>query len=356
MGTKNEAQRQELVAAIENGRYKTGRGSDYNIAIMVIVTLFIFVYITTILSSFSSKRDTSLGVVIFSLFIMTLPLLVILILANVGKGINLGKLSSLQRWLILNGEAIEADVDAINEKSSTLFFISCSADYSGQKLHFVSPAFGVRPIPFEERKITVYLNPQNPQQYVVDIYSHLPLAGDNVLHDRSEMQVSLDHKNKTPNQANTTALLVLCIVFFCPMAFFGMLVGIGSALSRESVSGVVMTIMYPIIAALAIFGMVEYAKRNKNLKEKGYYIPATAQRFWVTRSKNSTTYHLSARYIEPSTKQVHEFHTTGPRAMKELVGTKVNTFINPDNTREYFMDTQSALKKLGFTTSREKGL
>lgn len=353
MGTKNEAQRQELVAAIENGRYKTGRGSDYKIAIMVIVTLFIFAYITSILSAFSSKSDTPLGVVIFSLFIMTLPLLVILILANVGKGINLGKLSSLQRWLILNGEAIEADVDAINEKSSTLFSISCSADYSGQKLHFVSPAFGVRPIPFEERKITVYLNPQNPQQYVVDIYSHLPLTGDNVLHDRSEMQVSLDRK--TPNQTGTTALLVLCIVFFCPMAFFGMLVGIGSALSGEAASGIVMAIMCPIIAALAIFGMVEHAKRNKNLTEKGYYIPATAQRFWVTRSKNSTTYHLSARYIEPSTKQVHEFHTTGPRTMKELVGTKVNTFINPDNTREYFMDTQSALKRLGFTTSRESG-
>jgi len=118
----------------------------------------------------------------------------------------------------------------------------------------------------------------------------------------------------------------------------------------------IMAIMCPIIAALAIFGMVEYAKRNKSIAEKGYYIPATAQRFWVTRSKNSTTYHQSARYIEPSTKEVHEFHTTGPRMMKELVGTKVNTFINPDNTREYFMDTQSALRKLGFTTSREEDL
>lgn len=353
MGTKNEAQRQKLVAAIENGRYKTGRGSDYKIAIMVIVTLFIFAYITTILSAFSSKSDAPLGVVIFCLFIMTLPLLAILILANVGKGINLGKLSPLQRWLILNGEAIEADVDSIDEKSSTLFSISCSADYSGQKLHFVSPAFGVRPIPFEERKITVYLNPQNPQQYVVDIYSHLPLAGDNVLHDRSEMQVSLDRK--TPNQTSTTALLVLCIAFFCPMAFFGMVVGIGSALSGETASGVVMAIMCPIIAALAIFGMVEYAKRNKNLTEKGYYIPATAQRFWITRSKNSTTYHLSARYIEPSTKQVHEFHTTGPSAMRDLVGTKVDVFINPDNTKEFFIDTKTALKRLGFTTSRESG-
>ena len=39
--------------------------------------------------------------------------------------------------------------------------------------------------------------------------------------------------------------------------------------------------------------------------------------------------------------------------MKNLVGTKINTYINPDNTNEYYMDVKSALKNLGFTVSNK---
>lgn len=351
MGKKDEAQRQELVTAIEGGRYKSGQNTGKIVLITLIVT-FTFIFLVTSGVSLAAGNKSQFGALALLFFFMYMPVVLLAVALSLNKGADLGKLSSLQRWLILNGDKIEADLDAIDQKGS-LYIISCIAECGGQKYRFVSPSISVRPIPFEERKISVYVNPQNPHQYLIDIYSHLPLAGDTVLHDRSEMKVDTSKKN--PNQSTTTLLLVMCLVFFVPFALLGFFAGIGGILSGDTAFGVVTMIMCPTITALAIWGICAMAKKNKSVASNGYYIPATAQRFWVTKSKNGTYYHLSARYIEPSTKQVHEFQTTGPRAMKELVGTKVNTFINPDNTREYFMDTQTALKKLGFTTSREKG-
>ena len=109
----------------------------------------------------------------------------------------------------------------------------------------------------------------------------------------------------------------------------------------------------PFMVALLVYAIYKTNKRQKDLVESGYYIPATALKFWVTENKNSKTYHLSARYIEPSTKIVHEFQTAGPETMRNLVDTKVNVYINPDNTKEYYMDVHDALKRLGFTASGE---
>jgi hypothetical protein len=216
----------------------------------------------------------------------------------------------------------------------------------------VSPAINVEPIPSGERKIPVFINPQNPNQYLINIYSRLPIVSGNVLEDRSELQVDLNFKN--PSQASTVALVVVICVIFVPFGLFGFLGSLVGMFEGEPTAFIIGLVPLGILA-LMIWGVVSMAKRNKNALSNGCYIPATAQKFWVTHSKNSTTYHLSARYIEPSTKKVHDFHTTGSSSMRSLVGTTVNTFINPDNTKEYYMDVKGALARLGFTTSRDIG-
>lgn len=347
----SQKEREALVSAIESGRYKTGLHTD-KLALAIIAIVFSAIFFSTLLGAVLGGGSLGLIGVMAIAVPMFFPVGIIALVVYLNKGADLGKLTPINRWLILYGEKIDAELDAIEQKGN-LYTFRCNAEYAGMKRQFVSPSIDVQPIPFEKRKIAVYINPQNPSQYLIDIYSHLPLAGDNVLHDRSEMQVDLNKKN--PNDSTTAALAIIVCIFVIPFGLFGMLAGCGGMLTGDIGFGIVAMIVPPAISALAIYGIWAFNKRNKNIASNGYYVPAMATRFWVTRSKNSTTYHLAARYIEPSTKIVHDFQTSGPSSMKALVGSKVNVFINPDNTREYFIDVQSALKRLGFTTSRETG-
>ena len=345
----NQDKRQALVDAIESGQYKTGSNSDKT-ALIILAVFFIFIIVmTTVAGGIAGGMIGALSSIPLMLP-MFIPIGIVLVVSSLNQGVDLGKLSEINRWLILNGEEIEAELDAIEQRGN-MYIFRCSAEYAGLRRQFVSPSIRVQPIPFSEKKITVYINPQNPNQYLIDFYSHLPLAGNNVLHDRSEMKINPN--KKSPTEGSYVLLVVICIVFFVPFGLISFLSGLGAILSKESAAGVgIIVMIVPLaVVSLAMYGILKYIKRSKEIAERGYYVPATATRFWVTHSKNNTTYHLSARYIEPSTKIVHDFHTTGPSSMKALVDSKVNVYLNPDNTREYFVDVKEAQQRLGFTAS-----
>ena len=346
---KTKQERQAYIEAIESGRYKTGGITSAKI-LAVIAIIFGLTVVISIVSNLLQHN----GALSLLSFVSILPglfmIVLVIIIANITKGAALDKLTPSQRNLILNGEIIEADLDAIEQKGD-LYTFRCSTNYAGDTWHFSSPAIRVQPIPSEDRKIPVYINPHNPNQFFIDIYSRLPIAGDNVLHDRSDLQIDTSKKNQNNNAAKVL-LLIICLTVLIPLAilcvFWGV-IWIGSGVPSLGAMMVIPLFMVGFI----IYFICKTNKRTKSLLEKGYYIPATALKFWVTENKDSKTYHLSARYIEPSTKIVHEFQTSGPETMRNLVDAKVNVYINPDNTKEYYMDTHDALKRLGFTTSGE---
>lgn len=352
-------ERQALVNAIEAGRYKSGPQTEKT-ALIAIAIVFGFIFVMTLLAGgiaggmAGGAAGGGIGLMgaMMLAFTMFFPVGIVAVVLYANRAADLSKLSPLDRWLILYGEKVEADLDSIEQRGNRYIF-HCNAEYAGRQWQYNSPAIGVQPIPFEEKKVDVYVNPDNPSQYIIDIYSHLPLAGDSVLHDRSEMKVAPNSKN--PQEGSTmAALVIVCILFIVPFGFFGLLAGCGSIAAGEIGFGLFAMTAMPAISILAIIGIASAMKKNKNVATNGYYIPATATRYWVTKSKNSTTYHLSARYIEPSTKIVHDFQTTGSPKMKILVGSQVDVFINPENTREYYIDIQGSMKKLGFTASGEK--
>ena len=352
-------ERQALVEAIEAGRYKSG-GQMEKVALIAISVVFGFIFLMTLLAGgvaggmAGGAAGGGIGLVGAMMLALTMffPVGIVAVVLYANRAADLGKLSPLDRWLILYGEKIDAELDSLEQRGNRYIF-HCKAVYAGNQCLFNSPVIGVQPMSFDEKKVEVFVNPDNPSQYLINIYSHLPLAGDSVLHDRSEMKVAPNSKN--PNEGSNLAVLVIvCAVFIIPFGLFGLLAGCGSIAAGQIGFGLFAMTAMPAISVLAVVGIFSAAKRNKNVATNGYYIPATATRYWVTRSKNSTTYHLSARYIEPSTKIVHDFHTTGSPKMKVLVGSKVDVFINPENTREYYIDIPGSMKKLGFTTSREK--
>lgn len=344
--TKKE--RQELVAAIEAGRYKAKRNAN-DTAIVVIAAVMAAIIVLPMFVIAAVAGAGAAFIMLIMTGLMFLPFVVVFIVINANKGADLGKLTPQARQLILDGKIIEARLDAIEQKSN-LYTFRCSADYAGYTYYFVSPSISVEPIPSSERTVPVFIDPQNPNLYVVNIYSRLPIANNGILEDRSELQVST--KKIDPNQSSRIAIIVIACIFLLPVGLSSAVIGLSMIIKGNPVAALTGTL--PIaMAVFMVFLITKSIKKNENVAKMSCYVPATAQRFWVTRSKNSTTYHLSARYIEPSTKIVHDFQTSGPSSMKNLVGTKINTYINPDNTNEYYMDVKSALKNLGFTVSNK---
>ena len=353
MKVKSE-ERQTLVANIESGQYKKvapkKSGPGIVVAITCIVTMLIMLF--SMIKALDGSTGAALNVtgflVIFFVFIFLLVF--VATVASGSRGADLSKLTSLQRWLIMDGEAIEADLDAIDQNGN-LFTLRASADYKGQRLSFASPAIGVRPIPFDERKITVYINPENPSQYLVDFYSHLPLMGDDILRDRSEMKCEPLRRKGTGDAA---VVLIICAIMFGSIALSIIFLGLAFIGGGHGILALFWGLGMPVFMCVLIAAFAKRVKDQKNVTERGFYVLATGTRFWVTKSKNSTTYHLASRYIEPSTKRMHEFRTTGPSSMRNLQGAKVRVYINPDNLAEYYVDVQTSLHELGFTTSRTK--
>ena len=359
MTKKDEQQRQQLVDDIVNGRYanhKSGNSSEgviVGVFFVFALILMVFTMFRTLMSGAgrsNSEAMTSIMGLIGVIGVFVFFMVVIVALSARSQGMKLNSLTEAQRWLILNGDKIEADVDSI-DKNGRLFSIACKANYQGQDMQFRSPAFDVEPIPFEERKITVYINPEAPNHYFIDIFSHLPYVGENFLTDRSEMKCE---PGRVYKGKDGEVIVILMLLFIAPVALFFMTLGIQLMASKHALIGFFVMAIMPLFAGLVIWKLLQAVHDKKRVLANGYYILAKGDRFWVTHSKNSTTNHLSVRYIEPSTKQVHSFRTTGPSSMRQLVGASVRVYIDPLDLSRYYCDIDTSLRELGFTTSQTR--
>ena len=164
---KTKQERQAYIEAIESGRYKTGTVANTKILAVIAIVFGIILTINTILSLLQDNGALLL-LLFVSLATALFPIVLVAIIMNTTKGAPLDKLTPSQRDLILNGEIIEADLEAV-EQNGSLFIFRCSANYAGDTWRFSSPAIRVQPIPSEDRKIPVYINPQDPNQFFVDI-------------------------------------------------------------------------------------------------------------------------------------------------------------------------------------------
>jgi hypothetical protein len=278
--------------------------------------------------------------------------------------VNLGKLSERNKELVLHGDKIEAELDSIDQIRGG-YQIKCNANYQGQMHQFVSPVIGVRPIPFEERKITVYIDPQNPSKYFVDFYNHIPLASqNNVLQDRSELKCEPQQVSGRADNVIVIIVAVICSIIMSVDILINSIIILVYILAAKT-SGfnlgdiginIVLLVAVPALMVLAIRGTKRSVEARKNVMAQGYYIEAVGDRTWTTSDNDGdTTYHLAARYVEPKTKIMHEFTDSSSTSwIRKLVGEKIRVYINPENTKQYVMCSRDAEKNMGFTAGRDE--
>lgn len=363
----SEKSRQELVSAIESGAYKSKNNSSSRIVFIIFILFFVMMFGSTFLKVVPDlvKSNGRVGVmfsvvaVVFTTFIV-----VVALLSRLGKsGVNLGKLSERNKELILHGDKIEAELDSIDQNRRG-YQIKCSASYQGQERIFVSPVIGVRPIPFEKKKIGVFVDSQNPDRYLVNFYEHIPLADKGgVLQDRSELKCE---PHPQAQNVSDKGLMVAVTVICCMVAggislvnLVFLIVGIATMKTGGFNFGSIavnlfVLIMVPTFAFLIIRGVKNSVSASKAVLAQGYYIEAVGDRTWTTSDDDGDrTYHLSARYIEPKTKIMHEFTDSSSSSwISRLVGAKIRVYVNPDNTEQYVMCSREAEKGMGFTASR----
>lgn len=360
--------RQELISLIESGSYGTKKSGGVRIVTIVFLLSFLAIFATTFFMAVpklinSNDRIGSMFGVVVPVFVVFIVLTTLLSRVR-GKAVNLTKLSPQDRELLMNGEIIEAELDSI-EQVRNGYQIKCSANYQGQRIQFSSPIIGVRPIPFEEQKIDVYIDSQKPSRYLVDFYNHIPLANrGNVMQDRSGLKCE-----PHPQMQNVSdkGLMVAVTVICCMVAggislvnLVFLIVGIATMKTGGFNFGSIavnlfVLIMVPTFAFLIIRSVKNSISARKAVLAQGYYIEAVGDKAWTTSDDDGDrTYHLSARYIEPKTKIMHEFTDSSSSSwISRLVGVKIRVYVNPDNTEQYVMCSREAEKEMGFTASRE---
>lgn len=359
--------RQELIDLIESGQFQ-GKKNNKNLVVIIPVLIIVCLFCASFLSAFSKIRQSNSGAGMAFSGIM--PVFLVLFISIVflsglkSRSANLGKLSQRDKGLILHGDKIEAELDSIDQKRGG-YQIKCSAGYQGQERIFVSPVIGVRPIPFEKKKIDVFVDSQNPDRYLVNFYEHIPLADKGgVLQDRSELKCE---PHPQAQNVSDKGLMVAVTVICCMVAggislvnLVFLIVGIATMKTGGFNFGSIavnlfVLIMVPTFTFLIIRGAKNSVSASKAVLAQGYYIEAVGDRAWTTSDDDGdTTYHLSARYIEPKTKIMHEFTDSSSSSwISKLVGAKIRVYVNPDNTEQYVMCSREAEKGMGFTASRE---
>ncbi len=357
MAKMNEQARKNLVTLIDSGQYrKTPDQNDKESSIAI--KMLVFFLAIAVIASFvcfdykEASFEDYLRIGAFTIFAVVF--VVIMILVSRGrKAMTLGEITEDQRWLILNGEEIEAHLDSIDGVGE-YYSLSCSAEYQGKQLKFSSPTVKVRPMAFEKRKVSVFINPEDPTKYLVDIYSHLPGKGNNSLVDRSELK----RQPKRTDKENLS-LAIIILVGAAAVALAVMIIKYIITLFSQGNNemGWMMILLLVIVAFVFVYGVVSQFKSSKTVWGKGYYLPAKGIRFWMTTDSEEAIkqFHFMARYIEPSSKRAHEFETIGSSDMEKLVNARVKVFVNPDDLGEYFIDIKGSLEDMGFTAKRDYG-
>lgn len=343
--------RQVILEKIKNGVYSTKTSSNLGVALFIVMTLFAFtIFFSTIVAILvksalnGNKGFAVLGTTIVFIIIVAITMIFIII-PKLGKS---SKTSKKDISLIETGTELEVHIEN-SYKTNSGYQLECTSDkYPG--MVFRSKLLQEEPIIDKDRKTRVFIDPQNPNNYFVDIYSVLPRQAGPVLMDRSELK----HETNVNVTANNFAVIrIFLFIFLAPFFITGAGTAIGGLLTGHFITA--------IISALIIFGFATIINKigdgdseKKAMLAQGYYLEATGTRYWVTTSDDSTTHHLSCRYIVPGTHDAYNFYTTAVDARaKILVGAKVRVYVNPDKMSVYLIDAKYSLSNFGFTAKQE---
>jgi len=335
--------RQELIKAIESGQYRP-TNPVFKVGVIALILSAAAAIFFASADPYASSGDMFASFSTKKALLISAPFVVAILIVIIKHSVNPAKVSSRDRWLIQNGELIEAHIDSFDQLGD-LYSLVCSAKYAGEERKFRASITDIRIIPTSSRKIGVFINPSDPKQYFVNIYEHIPLAGGQTLLDRSEMRVEPKARGDLSKTIQMSILAAVCALILFPV----ILSTDTSSLNLAIMVGVILLTLIAFVGAI----YHDYNK-NKKILHGGNYIEATVESYYTYRDRRGALHHgISARYIEPSTKRAHEFAASGSSVIKTLQGAKIKVYINPDNMSEYIMDIDGALQDLGFTSARD---
>lgn len=280
---------------------------------------------------------------------------------------NLGDVTAEEKRLILQGDIINARYNSVtdSEKGSVL---KCEAIYNGQTLHFGSPAIRTQFLSMSGREIHVFVDKNNPQKYLINIYELIPRKGPKVLSDGTQL------KSEAPDEEEHWAKIVLGILgtvfflLFWPLVLVFIIMMLSPFVGAvkafrdgDIIVGVGSTVMsgLEILAAILVYrkfkkvGMIR--RGTKLMRPTNLYLEVMVNKHWTTEYKvkgekghiTHKVHHISARYIQPETNYVYDFCATGPEIISRVVGKEVRVYVDPKNMSKYYIDFPSALRNMG---------
>jgi len=375
----SDQERRELVTRIERGEYVTYETPKYPlknnvITVLVLAAVYFALWLVQAIlrnASFGQNILVIIEKVFRVYFYIALGIFVLLTIfwlvgyfRKKSKVYDLGKLSANNKKLILQGECIEADLGSTKDTEKGAI-INCSADYGGQNLHFESPAIRAQVLPFDEHKILVFIDKNNPQNYLVDIYSHIPRKGPKVLSNRDDLKLGEESDEEHWRRIVLSIFAAIMIIFFWPL-MLGLLVFVLAPLA-EAIIALVNNDMSSfggfgmfLILEIAVVLFVRYKLKQSGAIKRGsrawrpsdFYLGVIVDKYWTTEyvvrgedgKKTHKVHHISATYIDPQTKYMYIFTVTGPRAISNLQGKEVRVYVNPNNMYKYYVDYPTALQ------------
>lgn len=355
--------REEIISRVEAGVY-----SRKGLMPEIILGLFVSLIFLAILLPIAivSLRD---GNVVYAIVFALISLAIILVALERTLGEVFSKtrrLNSKTKELILHGERIEAGIDSILENNKT-WTIVCSAEYRGIEYKFKSKKSYSKFMPIEDRKIFVFIDPQNPKRYFVNIYDYLPIYASKALVNKSEMRREKRKDDEDDDDSMRDAnghiypivivviglIIAVMILFIIDVVF----VLFQSMTSMMIIKGFLVIFVFIFTIAFIIVAFASAKKdRQEDILAKGYYIYATIESVEESNDSDSSfKFSINARYLEPETNIVHEFYDcSNDSSARALVGTKVKVYINPRDMTEYEMCIDEAIASMGFSSSSEK--
>lgn len=355
--------REEIISRVEAGVY-----SRKGLAPEIILGLFVSLIFLAILLplTIASLRGGNVAEAIVFAF---MSLVIVLVTSERTLGeifAKTRKLSSKTKELILHGERIEAGIDSILENNKT-WTIVCSAEYRGIEYKFKSKKSYSKFMPIEDRKIFVFIDPQNPKRYFVNIYDYLPIYASKALVNKSEMRREKRKDDEDGGDSMRDAngriypIAIVVIGFFIATMIL-LIVDVIFVLIRSMISTmyikdflVIFVFIFVIAFIIVVFASAK-KDRQEDILAKGYYIYATIESVEESNDSDSSfRFGINARYLEPETNIVHEFYDcSNDSSARSLVGTKVKVYINPRDMTEYEMCIDEAIASMGFSSSNEK--
>lgn len=167
---------------------------------------------------------------------------------------------------------------------------------------------------------------------------------ENYLEDRSELKQDKDSyilgkKALTPR--TTAGILIEAIAIIVMVLFIILLI------IKQEYFGIILFIPFLIVVIFFAIHSCRKILISFSVLNKGYYIIAKGEKFWLTGNYDNYSYNFSAIYSEPKAQKIHRFVLNSgddfAEEFEKLVGAKVKVYINPDNLDEYFIDAEDAL-------------